>query len=152
MLLQCQRGRENRRRVELLRAEQRRRAAVTAEISAREQCDTHATLHSARMTEAYEAVRGNVVGLDALKSLTELEQKLRDEAAALQSALADAEENLRAAESAVACASAALRSETKATQRREWLADRMLAVWSQATEAAAETEREEQAIESWIAA
>jgi hypothetical protein len=152
MLLQCQRGREDRQRVELLRAEQARRAAVTAEISAREQCDTHGTLHSVKVAEAYEAVRGIVVDLDALKSLSELEQNLGNEAAALRSVLADAEENLRAAELAVADASTALRLEIKATQRRERLADRTLAVWSQATEAAAETEREEQAIESWTAA
>lgn len=152
MLLRCQRGREDRRRVELLRAEQARRAAATAEISAREQCDAHIAFRSNKLAEAHEAVRGCVVDLEALEFLSALEQRLRDEAAALQSALASAEENRRAAEAAVADASIALRFETKITHRRERMADRMRVLWNHATEVAAEAERDEQSIESWSAA
>jgi hypothetical protein len=152
MLLRCQRGREDRRRVDLLRAEQASRAATTAELSAREHCDLHDVSRSNELTNAHEAVRGCVVDLEALHSLIALEQGLRQEAAALQSALADAREHRRAAEAAVAEASMALRFETRVTHRRERMADRMRDLWIRATEAATEAESEEQAIESWSAA
>jgi hypothetical protein len=152
MLLRCQRGRESRRRIELLRAEQAGRSAATAELSAREQWDACIVFHSNKLAEAHEAVRGCVVGLEALESISALEHRLQEEAEALRSALADANENRRTAEAAVADASMALRFETKVTHRRERLADRMRVFWSHATEVVAEAERDEQAIESWTAA
>ncbi len=152
MLLRCQRGREDRRRVDLLRAEEDGRVAAKAEVSAREQCDVHNVSRSNKLAEAHEAVRGCVVDLEALESLAALEQSLEDEAAALQSALADAEENRRVAEAGVADASIALRLETRITHRRERMADRMRDLWNYTTEVAIEAESDEQAIESWSAA
>jgi hypothetical protein len=152
MLLRCQRGREDRRRVELLRAEQASRAAAVAETSAREQRDAHIVLRSSKLAEAHEAVRGCVVDLEALESLSTQEQSLEDDAAALQSALAKAEGDRLAAAAAVADASIALQFETRITHRRECMADRMRVLWNHATEVAAEAERDEQAIESWSAA
>jgi hypothetical protein len=151
MLLRCQRGREDRRRVALLRAEQASRAAAAAEISARERCDAHIVFRSSKMAEAHEAVRGCVVDLEALRSLSTLEQSLQEEAAALQSALTDAAEKRRTAEAAVADASIALQFETRITHRRERMADRMRIRATSATEIAAEAERDEQSIESWSA-
>jgi hypothetical protein len=151
MLLRSQRGREDRRRVDVVRAEHGRRAAVTAAVSASEQRDAQSVLHAARLEEAHETIRGRVVDLDALALLTTLEQRLQQETIAMQSALAEASERLREAERVLADAAAALRSEVKATQRRERLADRMRAVWHRATDAAAEAEAEDQAADNWNA-
>jgi hypothetical protein len=135
----------------LLRAEQVSRSAAMVEISAREQWDAYIVFHSNKLAEAHEAVRGSVVGLEALESIFALEHRLQEEAAALRSALAHANENRRTAEAAVADASTALRFEIKVTHRRERLADRMRVFWSLATEVVAEAERDEQAIQSWTA-
>jgi hypothetical protein len=152
MLLRCQRGREDRRRIDFLRAERARSSAVAAEISASEQRDAHNALRAARLEEAHEAIRGRVVDLDALKLLTTLEQDLQKEAVALEGALTEAHENLREAELVLTDAATVLRLEVKATHRRERLAGEMLAAWRRATEAAAETEREDQVADKWSAA
>jgi hypothetical protein len=149
ILLQCQRSRKDRRRIDVLRAEQARNSAVAAETLADEQRDALSALQAARLNEAHDAVRERVVDLHALKVLTTLEQGLQKEAVAMTAALAEAQEHLREAQLVLTEASAVLRLEIKATHRRERLANKLLEAWSRATEAVSETEREEQAIDNW---
>jgi hypothetical protein len=151
-LLACQRERERRRRVDVLRANQACASAAVAEASAIEQRDTHVALCALRLADAHQAVRGRVIDLRELKRLTAVEQNLQRETVAVESALSEAEENLRKAESVLADAMLLLGSEVKLTRRWERLAGNMLAKLRRATEMAAELEGEDQVADSWSVA
>lgn len=148
-LLVFQRGRERRRRVDVLRAEQACASAVVAETSARQQRDTHVALCAVRLSDAHQAVRGRVIDQHELKRLMAAEQNLQQEAEPVESALSEAEANLCEAKSVLADATLLLGSEVKLTQRRERLAGDMLATLHRATETAAELEGEDQVADSW---
>jgi hypothetical protein len=150
-LLACQRGRERRRRVDVLRAEQACATAVVAETLAREQRDSRVALCAVELADAHQAIRGRVIDLDELKRLTTVEKGLQQEAVAAESALSKAVTNLREAESALANATAWLRSEVKHTRTREKSAANMLSTLRRATEAAAEREDADRIADSWNA-
>jgi hypothetical protein len=147
MLLRFQRDRENRRRIHTLRAEQARSLAVSAVTSAREQRDMHAALQAAQLTQAYEALHGRVVDIEALKRIATLEQNLRAKAEELESTFAAAEENARISEVALAEATSMLRLEVRTTHRRKKLASKVLAKSNRTAETAAEVERDDQVVE-----
>jgi hypothetical protein len=151
-LLACQRERERRRRVDVLRAKQACASAAAAEASAIERRDTHVALCALRLSDAHQAVRVRVIDLRELKQLMAVEQSLQRETLAVESALSEAKANLRKAESVLADAMLLLGSEVRLTRRRERLAGDMLAKLRRATETAAELEGEDQVADSWNAA
>jgi hypothetical protein len=151
-LIICQRGRERRRRIDVLKAEQARNAAAAAEKSAREDRDTQLALCAVSLTESYEAVRNRVIDLHELKLLMGVEKDLQRRARAAEMALDQAQDHCRKAESALADATCLLGTEVKLTRRRERLADKVRAAWQQATEATIEAEVEDQSTDSWNAA
>ena len=150
-LLACQREREQRRRIDVFKAEQKRASVVAAEVSAREQRDAQVALCAAELTASYEAVRSRVIELHELKRLLAVEASLQQRARSAESALAVAEDNRRKAESVLADATSLLGTEVRLTRRRERLADKMDAKWRHATEIAAETEVEDQVVDGWHA-
>jgi hypothetical protein len=151
ILLRSQRGRERQKRADALRADRAHRTTVLEELTLREQRDAQSVDQAVRLQEEHEAIRGRVVGLDALARLTSLEQTLEKETVAMEAALAQARDRIQQAEGVLADATAALRSEEKVTRRRETLADRMQEIWSRSVEMADEAEAEEQVAENWKA-
>jgi hypothetical protein len=151
LLLRCQRRREQRRRIDVVRAVRACCSAETAEVEASQRRDAHHGLLASGLAQAHDAVRGRVVDLEALSSLAALEQDLQKQVAVAEAALGDARENRAKAELALTEATLVLRAEVKAMHRRQRLADQMLAASSRATETAAETEREDQTADNWNA-
>lgn len=145
LLLRIQTARERRGRLAVSEAERRYNAAVLAERTTRERRQAHATEQEGRLREAHASMRGRVVDLDALQRLHGLERDLQDVTAALQRALVDAEGEVERCQSALRLAQTELRTQTRATRKRERLAERLTTVWRSAAEAAEEDERDQQA-------
>jgi hypothetical protein len=151
MLLACQRVRERRRRINVLKAERACASVAAEEASAHERRDAQVALCAIELTAAYEAVSSRVIALHELKRLMAVEETLQQQIRSAESALVEAEDNRRNAESALADAKSLLGKEVRLTRRRERLADKMEAAWRHATETAAEADVEDQVADSWHA-
>jgi hypothetical protein len=150
-LLACQRGRERRRRIDVLRAEQAHVSATAAEASAREHWDAQVALSTSGLTESHEAVRNRIIDLQELSVLTAAERSLQQEVRAAELVLVEAEEDRRKAGQILVDAMSLLGMEVRLTRRRERLAGEMRDAWEQATEAVSEAEIEDQVADSWNA-
>ncbi len=149
MMLRIQRAREKRGRLALALAERAHEAAASAERVARERRDMHELFALRRIGEAHGSLRGRAIDLAALDGLITLERSLQAASAENTRSLAAAEAAARDHDGALQTAIARLRVETKATWKRERLAETMARAWRQTVEAAEESERENQAADSW---
>lgn len=152
MLLHIQTVREDRRRIDVVRTERTRDVAVAAESLAQQQRDAHESSRTRRSREAHDGVRGRVVDLAELKTLTSLEQSMEAASATLAASRAKAQDHVCHAEGALKAAAAALLREARATRKRKRLAEKMMHAWRRAVETAEEVERDDQAADGWHAA
>lgn len=149
LLLRCQRGREERRRIEAMRAEHAHATSRAAEAAARERLDAHISAQASEIEAAHAELRGQTVDLGALQRLAAFEKQLQHEAVSLTREVAEAGKAARHHEQAFAAAMSALQVEARVTRKRAGLSATMRVAWRRAVEEAEETERDDQATDDW---
>lgn len=149
LLLRCQRGREERRRIEAMRAEHAHTTSRAAEAAARERLDAHTVAQASQIEAAHAELRGQTVDLGALQRLADFEQQLQHEAVSLTREVAEAGKATRHHEQALAAAMSAVQAEIRVTRKRARLSETMQIAWRRAVDEAEEAERDDQATDDW---
>jgi hypothetical protein len=149
LLLRCQRGREERRRIEAMRAEHAHATSRAAEAAARKRLDSHISAQASQIEAAHAELRGQTVDLGALQRLADFERQLQHEAVSLTREVAEAGKAARHHEQALAAAMSAVQAEIRVTRKRARLSETMQIAWRRAVDEADEAERDDQATDDW---
>lgn len=149
LLLRCQRGREQRRRVEAMRAEYAHTSSVAAETAARERLDAHTSMQASQIRTAHAELRGMTVEPGTLQRLVALEHDLQHETEALASEVAEARKTVQHHQSILAEAMSAVQAETRISRKRERLSEAMQVALRRAVDEAEEAERDDQVADDW---
>ena len=123
LLLRCQLGREERRRIEAMRAEHAHTASLAAEAAAQERLDAHTSMQASQIQAAHAEVRGRTVEPGTLQRLVALEHDLKHEAAALASEVAEARKTVQHNATILSAAVSAVQAEARISRKRERLSE-----------------------------